>query len=84
MAECDLRECPKCEGMAIWTECDRCCGEGEIDLYDEDPINEIPGDWQRCWVCGGAGGFLYCETCGYTSDPDAAAKNVEDDGKVER
>lgn len=31
--------------------------------YDDDPINNSPGDWRACSECRGKGGHLLCPEC---------------------
>ena len=47
--DCDLApECPVCYAQMEWQDCDACGGDGEIDAYDDDPINESPGSFDPC------------------------------------
>lgn len=56
--------CAKCGSDDLdFEECDCCWGEGEIDEYEEDPINADPGDLRPCYDCGGEGGWHHCREC---------------------
>lgn len=45
-----------------WEDCGHCNGDGELDGYEEDPINYSPGEGVRCHMCGGSGGDYWCTT----------------------
>lgn len=67
--DCDLApECPVCYAQMEWEQCDACCGDGEIDAYDEDPINESPGSFEPCRDCHGLGGFMQCSALPHTEE----------------
>lgn len=50
-----------------WVECSRCRGDGET--YSEP---DYDGDWaagyQRCYSCGGSGGYYECFLCAEEMD----------------
>lgn len=55
------RYCTICGGLLEWVDCWQCGGDGEFDLYDEDPLNFSPGEeYENCDVCGGEGGYWDC------------------------
>ncbi|HEU5023129.1 MAG TPA: hypothetical protein VFT60_14615 [Bryobacteraceae bacterium] len=53
-----------------WVPCYAGCDEGYFDAYDDDPINEDPGTFERCGECRGKGGFTVCAECNI-DNPDA-------------
>jgi hypothetical protein len=56
--------CPVREIKEFQPECSRRRGEGWID-------DEIEGEWETCWQCGGAGGFHDCgEDCCSCLEPE--------------
>lgn len=61
--DCDagIPVCPQCGRFAVWVDCDQCGGEGEIELYDEDPLWYDPDDTETCDQCGGDGGWWFCD-----------------------
>lgn len=54
------------------------CEDGEIDMYDEDPINATPGEFRMCGACMGYGIVRWCPSCGLDITLYVAA-NEEDD-----
>lgn len=65
------RYCTVCGGYMDWADCWQCGGDGEFDLYDEDPINFSPGEeYERCNECEGKGGYWECASLPH--DEDAA------------
>ncbi len=46
-----------------WVPCWMACDEGYFDEYEDDPINNDPGDVSLCIECRGAGGFVVCAEC---------------------
>lgn len=57
-----LATCSTCERELEWVECEQ-CEDGQIDVYDSDPMWYDPGDTEPCEQCGGAGGWYWCATC---------------------
>lgn len=58
--ECDdWPACPKCGWDLIWEDCGA-CEDGQVDVYDEDPLWFDPGDTEDCAQCGGDGGWWCC------------------------
>lgn len=56
-------DCPKCGGYALYYHCYEIgCDDGVIDVYDDDPINNDPGDDETCSVCNGKGGWWVCKS----------------------
>lgn len=55
--------CPKCGNEYEFVTCWNCDGEGQFDLYEEDPINESPGTFETCDECDGEGEIEYCHQC---------------------
>lgn len=41
-------------------ECYKCHGDGGRDLYEENPIEYAPGDWEHCDECKGIGYYWQC------------------------
>jgi len=61
--EGDPGECPKCGGYALYYRCHEIgCDDGVIDVYDDDPINNDPGDTETCETCQGKGAWWVCES----------------------
>lgn len=56
--------CCLCDNEAEWRDCDTCGGDGFVDAYEDDPINNSPGDDETCRECGGNGGDHLCATAG--------------------
>lgn len=52
--------CDICGGPIEWVDCYACFGEGEFDLYEQNPLEYEPGEIERCDVCHGKGGYLEC------------------------
>ena len=53
--------CDICGSGMAWEDCWQCGGEGEFDLYDEDPVNFAPGaEFEDCEECNGEGGYWVC------------------------
>lgn len=64
--EFEMQEPACCESCGLeleWTECWKCLGDAEFDLYEEDPLAYAPGQTETCDECGGEGGWLACEPC---------------------
>jgi DnaJ-class molecular chaperone len=56
--------CPTCGADMEWESCWVCHGDGEFDLYDEDPVNFAEGvAFEKCEECDGLGGYLVCPEC---------------------
>lgn len=53
-----------------WVPCFTGCDEGYFDEYEDDPINNDPGDMSVCEECRGNGGFVVCAACNL-DNPDA-------------
>lgn len=65
--------CPKHGDIGnntAWVRCYAGCEDGYFDAYEDDPINNDPGDLETCEECGGNGGFTVCGECNI-SNPDA-------------
>jgi len=52
--------CQICGCMLEWVSCWMMCDDGYFDEYENDPINNDPGDMSVCPECRGAGGYLEC------------------------
>lgn len=46
-----------------WVPCWAGCDEGWFDAYEDDPINNDPGDLEMCDACNGEGGWTVCGEC---------------------
>jgi hypothetical protein len=53
-----------------WVPCWNGCQDGYFDAYEDDPINNDPGDLESCSACGGKGGWMVCGQCNF-DNPDA-------------
>ena len=65
--------CPKHGDVGdnvAWVPCWTGCEEGYFDDYDDDPINNDPGDMSVCAECRGNGGWTVCGECNI-NNPDA-------------
>jgi hypothetical protein len=51
--------CPHCGEPTDYERCDQ-CEDGEIDVYELDPLWYDPGDTEPCAQCLGAGGWYWC------------------------
>ena len=60
-------ECPQCGGYALHYRCSMCGGEGEFNLFDDNPNEYEPGDVETCEVCKGDGEWTICSECDYDS-----------------
>ena len=49
-------QCARCGSSCVFTDCDNCGGEGEI----EDTDWQCEGEYHRCDWCRGAGGYWHC------------------------
>lgn len=58
--------CPKCGHDRIhYRDCINIhCIDGDIDLYDEDPLWYTAGETEECSECGGTGVEKWCPNCG--------------------
>lgn len=56
----DTEVCGVCGCELEYEDCGACGGDGAVDEYDEDPINEPPGSYVPCEQCDGKGGWLGC------------------------
>lgn len=58
--------CPKCGAEDVYFQ--RCtaldCDDGQVSLYEEDPINFGPDETERCQMCKGRGLLRWCAKCG--------------------
>lgn len=53
--------CPRCGCCSTdWHECHECGGEGEVELYNLDPLWYAPDDTEVCEWCQGKGGWSAC------------------------
>lgn len=52
--------CPECQAESQWSVCWQCSGEAGWDLYESDPIQRAPGEWEECDFCDGKGGYWVC------------------------
>lgn len=68
--------CEKCgSGDIEWVDCDECHGEGQHDLYDEDPVNYAEGEeYEQCETCSGKGGWTECHGCQRKAESDSKAR----------
>lgn len=57
-------------GMTAWVPCWNGCDDGYFDAYEDDPINNDPGDTEPCRECRGEGGHVVCGECNI-NNPDA-------------
>jgi hypothetical protein len=55
------RESYKAIERTEWVECPAGCEDGYFDGYEEDPLWYDEGDLVPCPVCGGQGGYYWCE-----------------------
>lgn len=63
----DRSPCPVCGSDDVRTRsCDVIgCEDGQIDEYDDDPINFAPGEeYTTCQECYGFGYLCWCAKCG--------------------
>jgi hypothetical protein len=68
----DSRFCEVCGCELEYEECDACGGDGYrdwMDLQFEDPLWYQPGDTERCGVCHGHGGWLFCPNVSQHKQP---------------
>lgn len=67
--------CAICGGNMDWVDCWSCGGEGEIDVYEEDPMWYDPGDTEKCEECNGDGGYWECISLPHVESEAADAAN---------
>lgn len=78
------KECPICGSDMDWDICDLCGGEGELEVYESDPLWYDPGDTEPCHQCDGAGGWWTCTNWrNHTEEAVHAADIREQDGHNE-
>ncbi len=56
----DGEPCPICGSDQEWERCAVCGGDGEIDVYESDPLWYDEGDTEPCDQCDGQGGWYMC------------------------
>lgn len=56
----DVPLCAVCGYEMETEECYKCFGEGGRDLYEENPVEYAPGDWENCDACEGIGYYWQC------------------------
>lgn len=54
-------ECATCGGMALHYRCHECGGEGEFDMYEDNPNEYEPGETEECDTCLGKGSWTVCQ-----------------------
>jgi hypothetical protein len=40
------------------------CNDGQVDAYEDDPVNAAPGEFFDCEQCLGTGEEHWCPNCG--------------------
>lgn len=55
-----LPTCGICGCELERVQCPICGGEGDIDVYDDDPMWYEPCDTEPCDMCDGMGGWYEC------------------------
>lgn len=56
-------QCARCGSCLDWDLCEACDGEGITgpgELYEQDPLNYHPDDFERCHQCGGEASWPFC------------------------
>jgi hypothetical protein len=56
--------CPTCNALLESEMCEF-CDDGQIEVYEDDPMWYSPGDTEQCDECNGRGYIWHCPTCGY-------------------
>lgn len=57
----EKRVCSKHKSRLLWTECDQCHGDGQLERGGDFPGDDI---WfMTCPSCHGAGEHEYCQDC---------------------
>lgn len=64
-------ECPVCGAEPEWEDCWN-CEDGYVDAYEDDPVNNNPGDIDPCAVCLGRGGWHTCTRLPHSDEQVAA------------
>ena len=78
----DYFYCPYCgQSPVMYQECDE-CEDGLVSLWEEDPINFSPDEFEDCSKCGGYGRFRWCPNCGYNLTEDDINKQDEEMRKL--
>lgn len=72
--------CRKCGCPLEWDECDQCYGEGCVDAYEQDPINNMMGELELCPSCCGSRGSYFCPACFDRACSEAAEPGSRSDG----
>ena len=62
MEDGDPCECPECGGYALHFRCWDCGGDGEFDLYEDNPNEYEPGEVDLCDTCEGKGHWFVCKS----------------------
>lgn len=76
--------CPHCGNPILhFRDCD-VCEDGFIDEYEDDPINNDPGDTSICHECHGTGVIRWCPNCGrdVVLDPNGVGSRYELDDEI--
>ena len=75
LAECS---CPKCSSEEVYQRnCEGCGGDGENEVYDDDPMWYEPGDTEICETCSGKGIERWCSKCGYDLSANREKLKIE-------
>jgi len=63
--EVDERPCTHCQhSPTLHRDCDAIdCDNGLVSLYEEDPVNFSPNEFQICRDCRGFGSMWWCPNC---------------------
>lgn len=75
--------CARCGSSVERVECHDCGGDGLLDVYEEDPINNDPDETEGCQTCGGAGGWLNCLSSAQWCEANPNRSPTQERGAIE-
>ncbi len=56
--------CPMCGSEKDWVDCFDCGGDGDINVYDGDLLEDT---YETCMTCDGHGGWYVCPNVPHTN-----------------
>lgn len=75
--------CARCGSTVTFERCDSCGGDGVVEVYEEDPLNNDPGDVEGCETCSGAGGWRTCLASAEWCEANPRRSRIHERGVIE-